>query len=345
MQRNESVMMLPKWVVQGISHYKDIQESLSCLRDFFSSTDRFTTASASLEASQHSQGAEENITRKRTNLLICEEEPRPLISLKRSKSNTSASASQYSSSPFSSLQPPSQIKNEIKIEDEGDERATLSPYFANTRSLQRSSYISPSPSAPLPPSQTTQPMATRASIVSERILEVDSSSSADQEAPVLCCNACSSPLAYQQAAQVEMITKRYFWYACYTLRQVWFVLAQVLFECSKLVSHSVRETTQTQPWEVPVHSLSANSLIKSNCRALTEAEMIELKPNIPSTSPAKNNKASSPSGGRAVSTIWASTDGLLYVPLFCYRYMPPLHIHAAEIDDHLQDLDATHHQM
>jgi hypothetical protein len=30
--------------------------------------------------------------------------------------------------------------------------------------------------------------------------------------PVLCCNVCSSPLAYQQGAQ-EQTTKQYFWYA------------------------------------------------------------------------------------------------------------------------------------
>jgi hypothetical protein len=66
--------------------------------------------------------------------------------------------------------------------------------------------FSPSPRPPSP--QSSQPASSTTSS--------SSSSTSSSSSPVLCCNVCSSPLAYQQGAQ-EQTTKQYFWCVLHTL--------------------------------------------------------------------------------------------------------------------------------
>lgn len=144
---------------------------------------------------------------------------------------------------------------------------------------------------------------------------------------MLCCNVCSSPLAYQQGAQ-EQTTKQYFWCVLRPLTTANAGLTWIGRARSKLVSHSVRGTPHSQPWEVPLYRLGTADLIRENCRALTEDEVATLKPDMPATSSSSaatpgEQRSRPPAGGTgaAMKTIWATTDGLVYVPLFCCRYL------------------------
>lgn len=344
MQRSESVAMLPRWVVQGMTHFDTLPDSLASLRDFFrSARDRpppppGAAATTPCKEEEHPISPSSSLTRSpslsapswpRQRTPSPSPSPPPSgFSLKRT-----TSAPYFPSSSPSASQPPPRPSGQSSDYNAGDGHSPLSPIPLSPPLRRPLGHASSSPSlSTLSPSQPrgspslsslSSPSQVRADSSSpsfsptpltssphssQPASSTTSSSSSSSSSPVLCCNVCSSPLAYQQGAQ-EQTTKQYF---------------------CKLVSHSVRGTPHSQPWEVPLYRLGTADLIRENCRALTEDEVATLKPDMPATSSSSaatpgEQRSRPPAGGTgaAMKTIWATTDGLVYVPLFCCRCRPP----------------------
>lgn len=102
--------------------------------------------------------------------------------------------------------------------------------------------------------------------------------------------------------------------------------SHIILVCySKLVSHFVQDRLQSQPKEVSVHRLDTSDLIRTHCRALAihEIDKLELEGfTMPPKTDSQNEANVNTNRDRTVYTITASTDGLLYVPLFCCGFDP-----------------------